>query len=373
VDHDVLGRFRSDARDWLAAHAAEAPPDYGPIVPAHLEQEGRRWQRLLATSGWAGIHWPTDHGGRGLSADHQAVWLEEAARSNVPPFINMVSIVLMGGTVVAHGTAAQRAEHLPPTLRGERLWCQLFSEPGAGSDLAALTTTAVADGDTWRVSGQKTWCSNGRIADWGILLARTDPDAPRHRGISFFLLDMRLPGVEVVPIRQMTGDSEFDEVFLDDVAVPASCSVGPLHGGWGVAMSTLTNERGHIGASVISLGKRLDEVVAAVTAGAGHEAERDRLAGLAAEVQALQHLGRRQGPAASVAASLLKLGITEVGFALADARADGAGAAAMLAGDDVDPLLAAPGGRIAGGTSQVQRSIIGELVLGLPREPRTGV
>ena len=362
-----LERFRAAAAAWLGAHVGEAPPDYGAIVPGGLAGEARRWQRLLADEGWAGIHWPVAHGGRGLGHGHQAVWLEEAARAGVPPFLSMVSMVLLGGTLLRHGTPAQQAEHLPPTLRGERLWCQLFSEPGAGSDLAALSTRAVRDGDAWRVTGQKTWTSNAAIADWGILLARTDPDAPRHRGISFFLLDMSLPGLDVRPLRQMTGDDEFAEVFLDDVLVPHDCLVGPASAGWGIAMSTLTNERGHIGASVITLGRRLDELVAD---GGGRAVDRHRRSRLAVEVGALQHLGRRQGPVASTAASLLKLGITEVGFALAEARADGSGAHGMLAGDGSAALLAAPGGRIAGGTSQVQRGIIGELLLGLPKEPR---
>jgi alkylation response protein AidB-like acyl-CoA dehydrogenase len=364
-----LETFRASASAWLAAHAGAAPPDYGAIVPGALASEGRRWQRLLSDEGWAGIDWPVAHGGRGLDQVHQAVWLEEAARWQVPPFLNMVSMVLMGGTVLRSGTTAQQVQHLGPTLRGERLWCQLFSEPDAGSDLASLATRAVRDGDAWRISGQKTWCSNGDIADWGILLARTDPEAPRHRGISFLLLDMSLPGIEVRPIRQMTGDPEFAEVYLDDVLVPDDQLVGPVHGGWGVAMSTLTSERSHIGASLITLGARLDDLVA--RAGPTVDgAAREELGQLAVQVGALQHLGRRQGPVASTAASLLKLGITEVGFSLAEARADRSGPEGMLAGDSSAPLLAAPGGRIAGGTSQVQRGIIGELLLGLPKEPR---
>ena len=348
-----LAAFRADAAAWLARNAPHAPPDYGAIVPPELVDEARAWQRRLAHAGWAGIAWPEAVGGRGLSADHAAAWLEEAARAAVPPFLNMVGFVLMGGTVLAWGTDAQRQEHLGPTLRGERVWCQLFSEPDAGSDLASLATRAEADGDTFVVTGSKVWCSNGRVSDWGILLARTDPDVPKHKGISFFLLDMSLPGIEVRPLRQMTGGSEFDEVFLDEVRVPAGCLVGPLHGGWGVAMSTLTNERGHIGASVISLGRRLDRLF-----GSDDPVQRDRVTSLLARGRALQALGSRQGPVASTAASLTKLGITELGFDLA------------AAGDDPDALLAAPGARIAGGTSQVQRNIIGELLLGLPKEPR---
>jgi alkylation response protein AidB-like acyl-CoA dehydrogenase len=369
--HEVpdVDAFRSAASGWLEAHAGMAPPDYGAIVPAELADAARRWQRLLFDEGWAGIDWPVAAGGRGLGQEHQAAWLEEAARWRIPPFLNMVGMVLMGGAVRRHGTPDQQDAHLQPTLRGERLWCQLFSEPSAGSDLAALATSALRDGDGWRLRGQKTWCSNADVADWGILLVRTDPAAPRHAGISFLLLDMSLPGIEVRPIRQMTGAADFAEVFLDDVLVPDECLVGPVHGGWRVAMSTLTDERTHIGASVITLGARLDEL----TAGAGGDGvARDARTRLAVRVGALQHLGRRQGPTASTAASLLKLGITEVGFDLAAARTDGSGPAGMLAGEAASALQAAPAGRIAGGTSQVQRGIIGELLLGLPREPRPG-
>jgi alkylation response protein AidB-like acyl-CoA dehydrogenase len=267
----------------------------------------------------------------------------------------MVSLVLMGESVMEHGTEEQKDRHLGPTLRGEQVWCQLFSEPGAGSDLASLGSRAERDGDEFVLNGSKVWCSNGRVADFGICLARTDPAAPKHKGISFFLLDMRLPGIEVRSIRQMTGGSEFDEVFFTDVRVPASSLLGPLHGGWGVAMGTLTNERGHIGASVISLGRRVVELTDL---------------SLYARGRALQALGARQGPQATTAASLLKLGITELFFDVAVARAEERGAAGMLQGEATLGLLGAPGGRIAGGTSQVQRNIIGELLLGLPKEPR---
>ena len=349
--------FRAGAREWLGDNRHHAPRNYGAIVPPDLVDQGKAWQRRLHEARMTGFHWPVAYGGQGLSRAHTAIWLEEAAQADVPPFLNMVSQVLMGETVMAHGTNEQQERHLHPTLRGEQVWCQLFSEPGAGSDLAALSTRATLDGDEFVLDGQKVWCSNGRVADYGICLARTDPDAPKHKGISFFLLDMRLPGIEIRPIRQMTGDSEFDEVFFTDVRVPADALLGPLHGGWGVGMGTLTNERGHIGASVISLGRRLVDVadVSLYTRG-----------------RALQALGQRQGPEASTAASLLKLGITELFFDVAVARADEAGADAMLDTDATAGLVGAPGGRIAGGTSQVQRTIIGEMLLGLPKEPRPG-
>jgi alkylation response protein AidB-like acyl-CoA dehydrogenase len=234
------------------------------------------------------------------------------------------------------------------------VWCQLFSEPGAGSDLAGLSTRAERDGDQFVVSGQKVWTSGASISEWGILMARTDPDVPKHKGISFFLLDMALPGVETRPLKQMTGESNFDEVFLDDVRVPAHCLVGPLHGGWGVAMATLTNERGFIGASAISLARRLDAVGVPAD-----PVRRDAVMRLLTTGRSLQRLAERQGPVASVASSLVKLGLSELALPLAVATGNEAS------------IVAAPGARLGGGTSEVQRNIIGELILGLPKEPKT--
>jgi alkylation response protein AidB-like acyl-CoA dehydrogenase len=359
--------FRDAARAWLVENRTDAPPDYGAILPAHLRDAGVAWQRRLFDAGFAGIHWPEAFGGRGLSADHNAAWITECAVAEVPPFLNMVGIVLAGGSILGFGTPEQQAEHLRPIITGERVWCQLFSEPGAGSDLAGLTTSAVRDGDEYVVNGQKVWCSNGRLSDWGILLARTDPGAPRHAGISFFLLDMTSPGVDVRPLRQMTGDAEFDEVFLTDVRVPAADVLGPLGGGWGVAMATLTNERGHIGASSVSLQRRLD-AMAALGGGLG-PLERNRLGALLERGRAMQALGNRHGPVATVAGSLMKLGITEMLFDVVLFRADLAGADAMLDGPASHALVGAPAGRIAGGTTQIQKNIIGERLLGLPKEP----
>jgi alkylation response protein AidB-like acyl-CoA dehydrogenase len=362
-----LDEFRTAARDWLSAHKSAAPRDYGAILPPDMADEGRTWQRRLHEAGWSGIHWPTAFGGQGLTPEHTGAWTTACALAEVPPWINMVGVVLTGGSILAYGTPEQQAEHLPGILAADHVWCQLFSEPGAGSDLASLATRAEADGDSWVVTGQKVWCSNGRIADRGILLARTNPDAPRHAGISFFLIDMTLPGVEVRPLRQMTGGSEFDEVFLDEVRLPADALLGPLHGGWGVAMATLTNERGHIGSAGISLARRLDAI--ASWEGADDAVRRDRLASLVIRGRALQAMGRRQGPIASVAASLSKLGVTELMFDAAVLEAELAGPEGMLASGPALRLLGAPGGRIAGGTTQVQKNIIGERLLGLPKEP----
>ena len=365
--------FRRAADQWLAEHAAAAPPNYGPIMPPGLREQGMAWQASLAAAGFAGIDWPTECGGRGLTAGHNAAWLEACARADVPPVLNMVGLVLAAKAILAFGSDDQRLEHLGRTARGEVVWCQLFSEPGAGSDLASLATRAERDGDEWIVNGQKVWTSGARCSDWGILLARTDPDVPKHKGISFFLLDMHSPGVDVRPLRQMTGEAEFDEVFMTDVRVPAGNLVGPLHGGWGVTMATLTNERGFIGAATVGLARRLDAMAATVAgagAGAGAAVRRDQFVDLYATGRALLALGGRQGPQASAASSLLKLGMTELSFASAMARAGAAGPAAMLEGDAAYGVTAAPGARLGGGTSEIQRNIIGEFVLGLPKEPK---
>ncbi|MGB8860579.1 MAG: acyl-CoA dehydrogenase family protein [Ilumatobacteraceae bacterium] len=362
--------FHAEARGWLAANRAEAPRDYGAICPPALVQQGLDWQRRVHAAGYAGIHWPTQYGGRGLTAEHNAAWLLECAIAGVPPVFNMVGLVLTGGALLRYGTEGQKSTHLAATLGGEHLWCQLFSEPGAGSDLGGLSTRAERDGDDFVVNGQKVWCSGGRYSNWGILMARTDPDAKKHEGISFFLFPMDLPGVEIRPLQQMTGEAEFDEVFFTDVHLPADHLIGPLHGGWGVGMSVLTNERGHIGTAVIGLERRLEGMARMAEGRELHPVERQRLAGLLATGQAYKAMAQRQGPQASTAASLMKLGITEMMFESAMLRGDLGGADAMLLGPDALGMLSAPGGRIAGGTSQVQRNIIGERLLGLPREPK---
>ena len=370
MDARHLDDFRAEVAGWLAANKEHAPRDYGAICPPDLVDQGIAWQARIFAAGYAGLHWPEEHGGRGLTPAHHGVWVEECARAGVPPFLNMVGLVLAGGAVMAFGDDGQKSRHLRATLAAEHVWCQLFSEPGAGSDLGSLSTRAERDGDGFVVNGQKVWCSGGRCSNWGILMARTDPDAPKHEGISFFLCPMDLPGIEVRPLRQMTGEAEFDEVFFTDVVLPAGSLIGPLHGGWGVGMAVLTNERGHIGASIIGLERRIEQM-SALGRGRGLDAvRRGSLAGLVSRGIAYRSVAQTQGPVASVASSLMKLGITEMMFDIAMLRGDVAGADAMLDGPDATGMLSAPGGRIAGGSSQVQRNIIGERLLGLPREPK---
>lgn len=368
----TVGDFQAEVASWLAEHGGDAPKDYGAICPPDQIEAGIAWQRTIREAGYAGIHWPTEFGGRGLSVEHNGVWLLECAKAGVPPVLNMVGLVLAGGALLRYGTPDQQERHLPATLDADHVWCQLFSEPGAGSDLGSLTTRAELDGDRYIINGQKVWCSGGRYSNWGILMARTRSlsEAKKHDGISFFVFPMDLPGVEVRPLQQMTGEAEFDEVFFTDVELPVDHLLGPLHGGWGVGMAVLTSERGHIGTSVISLERRLDQAARIADGRDLSPLERQQLAELLSRGNSYKAMAQRQGPVASTAASLMKLGITEMMFDVAMLRGDFAGAESMLEGPEVSGMLSAPGGRIAGGSSQVQRNIIGERLLGLPREPR---
>jgi len=365
----TVEEFAQEAKQWLAENKHLAPRDYGAICPPDMVNEGLAWQRHLYASGKAGIHWPVEFGGQGLTAAHQAQWLYECALVGVPGVFNMVGLVLTGGAVQKFGTPEQQAKHLNATLRAAHVWCQLFSEPGAGSDLGSLSTKAERDGDRYIVNGQKVWCSGGRYSNWGILMARTNADAPKHEGISFFLLDMSLPGIEIRPLKQMTGEAEFDEVFFTDVEMPAEALLGPLHGGWGVGMAVLTSERGHIGTSVISLERRLDSISRLAEGRDLSPTERQEIVKLLSKGMAYKAMAQRQGPVASTAASLMKLGITEMMFETSMLRSNISGMDSLLTGPEAFGVLSAPGGRIAGGTSQVQRNIIGERLLGLPREP----
>ena len=365
----TVDEFGAQAKQWLADNKHLAPRDYGAICPPDMVQAGLSWQRHLFAHGKAGIHWPVEVGGQGLTAAHQGQWLYECALAGVPGVFNMVGLVLAGGSIQKFGTPEQQSMHLNATLRADHVWCQLFSEPGAGSDLGSLSTKAERDGDRFIINGQKVWCSGGRYSNWGILMARTNQDAPKHEGISFFLLDMSLPGIDIRPLKQMTGESEFDEVFFTDVEMPVEALLGPLHGGWGVGMAVLTSERGHIGTSVISLERRLDSISRLAEGRQSSATERQKLAKLLSQGMAYKAMAQRQGPVASTAASLMKLGITEMMFETSMLRADISGMDSLLDGPDAFGVLSAPGGRIAGGTSQVQRNIIGERLLGLPREP----
>ena len=250
--------FRAEARAWLSANASPkgAADDWSDgffdvtMDDDELMAKNRAWQRLMWDEGWAGISYPKDWYGRGGSVVQELIFAQEMAGFGVSNGAFVVAHTMVGPAILAHGTDEQRHRYLPAMLRGDEMWCQLFSEPGAGSDLAGLSTRALRDGDHWVVNGQKVWTSNAETSQWGILLARTEPDAPKHRGITYFLVDMATPGIEVRPLRQMTGESHFSEVFLTDVVIPTANVLGgevAVNHGWSAAIHTLANERAMIG------------------------------------------------------------------------------------------------------------------------------
>ncbi|HAX04767.1 MAG TPA: acyl-CoA dehydrogenase [Acidimicrobiaceae bacterium] len=362
--------FRQQAAEFIKAAviSGDACPAYGAILPPDLHQQAMHWQRFCFDSSWAGVHWPVDHGGMGLTPEHNVVWHEECATAEVAPYLNLQGIVLAGEAILRSGTQEQRDYFLRPTLSNEILWCQLFSEPGAGSDLAGLQTSAVEDGDSFILNGQKVWSSNAQFAQYGILMARTDTEQPKHKGITFFLLDMNLAGIEVRPIQQMTGDSEFCEVFFTDVSLPANSVLGDLNGGWSVAMSVLQDERGGAGAAgVISLRKRLEAMIEA--SGSLDSIKSDELVRILNRGKALQSLMERRG-GDPLMAPVAKLMNSDLGYSEAQLDSLLQGADSMLNSRSTDNLLYSPGMRIAGGSSEIQRNIIGERLLGLPREPQ---
>jgi alkylation response protein AidB-like acyl-CoA dehydrogenase len=377
--------FRADARRWLQDHAKERDP--GQLSTSHsffdfddvFVTEGKRWQRRLFDGGWAGITWPTEVGGRGGDLVQAMIFREEESRFDVTSGLFAVAIGMAGPTIIGHGTDAQRARYLPAMLRGDEIWCQLFSEPGAGSDLASLATAAVCDGDEWVVNGQKVWSSGAHHADLGILLARTDPDVPKHRGITFFILDMSTPGIEVRPLRQMTGGATFSEVFFTDVRVPAANVVGEVNGGWRATMTTLANERNLSGgtsdfAQILKLARQ---------SGATTDARvRQRLADCYVKGQIARYLRFRIQTAVSRGlstpeSSVIKLFNSQLAREIAELTLAVQGPAGALVGLDAPAqgywqrqFLSAPSLRIAAGSDEVQRNVIGERVLGLPHDLR---
>jgi alkylation response protein AidB-like acyl-CoA dehydrogenase len=366
--------FAAEVRQWLADHL-EPPPPF-----ATLSDEidwGRRWQAQLATGRWVGIHWPRAYGGRGASPLEVAIFNTEYARARAPQPVNRVGINLTGPTLLAHGTEEQKVRYLPAILSAEEIWCQLFSEPGAGSDLASLATRATDVGDGWVLNGQKVWTSYAPFARWGICLARTDADAPKHRGISYLIVDMTDPGIEIRPLVQITGEAEFNEVFLDDVFVPEECLVGGLNQGWAVANTTLAHERGtnfpfkeQVVHEVF-----LDELYRLAEA-SGRLADpevSDALAQAYVELSVLRlhnwrtmtRLGKGVEPGAE--SSVVKLAWTDMSQHMADAALLAVGPGSPFTGAWQRQWLWSKAAGIAGGTSEVQRTIIGERILALPR------
>lgn len=372
--------LRAELRRWLATHR---PVSTGGDLAAAVA-DGRRWQAELAEGGWVGVTWPTSVGGRGLGAGANLVVQQELARARAPELVGRIGVNLVGPTVLLHGTDLQRRRWLAPILPARELWCQLFSEPDAGSDLASLATRAEPVPGGWRVTGRKVWTSYAQFADWGLCLVRSDPDRPRHRGLSMVAVDMHAPGVHVRPLVQSTGEAEFNEVSLDEVLVPDEHLIGQLHGGWAVARATLARERGINPRQLVLHLQRLDDLwrTAVETGAADDDRTARRLAQAAVEVLVFQlhswralsraEHGRAPGPESSV----VKVHWSEASGRLHRLALDVLGPAAPLwAGAAANPgdgawqrhWLYSQAATIFSGTNEIQRDVLGEQVLGLPR------
>jgi alkylation response protein AidB-like acyl-CoA dehydrogenase len=366
--------FAGQVRSWLDANLDE-PPSF-----TSVDDEiawGRSWQARLAADRWVGIWWPRDYGGRGASAVQVAIFNMEYARAGAPQPVNRVGINLAGPTLLAHGTESQKRQWLPSILDASELWCQLFSEPDAGSDLASLNAKAQPVDGGWLLSGQKVWTSYAQFARWGICLARTNPDAPKHRGISYLVVDMQSPGIDIRPLIQITGEAEFNEVFLDEVFVPEDNLVGELDNGWAVANTTLAHERG-------TNFPFKEQVVHEVFLDRLYREARDRHAFERIEVEdelaqafvelrilrlhnlrTLSRLARGIEPGPE--SSWVKLAWSDMTQHLSGTALDVVGDEAPIFGAWQRQWLWSKAASIAGGTSEVQRTIIGNRLLGLPR------
>jgi alkylation response protein AidB-like acyl-CoA dehydrogenase len=370
--------FREELRIWLAANPPAPEPAQGG-EDAHYAWR-RDWQRRLYDAGWAAPSWPAEYGGRGASLTESAIYFEEIGRARVPMAANVLGLLLGGPTLMVWGTDEQKERYLPPILSAEEIWCQGFSEPDAGSDLAALKTRAVRDPahpGEWVVTGQKVWTSGAQYSKWCMLVARTDPDAPKHKGLTYFLMDMEQAAVQVRPLRQITGEVEFNELFIEEARIPAENVVGGEGNGWKVALTTLMNERAGLGFALqVRLRQLLDDLIAAA-------AERgllenplygDALAELHVRCESIRLLAWKgltdverygqPGPEGS----LVKWLWSDTNQRLTQLAADIVGPQALTAGTSWSyELLRARGNTIEGGTTEVLKNIVAERVLGLPR------
>jgi alkylation response protein AidB-like acyl-CoA dehydrogenase len=389
-DDEAVQAFRADYRSWLNDHRPPQLPPPGERTEAAVIDVQRQWLRTLDDGGWSAPHWPVAYGGRAATLPEQIVIHEENSRAGTPPMTTFgVGLSHTAATLLSFGTEAQRQRFLAPIRRGATIWCQGFSEPDAGSDLASLKTRAVRDGDNYVVNGQKIWSSGAHRSDWCLLLARTDPDVPKHRGISFFLVDLHSKGVEVRPIRTAMGTHHFCEVFYDDVIIPADQRIGDENQGWQIAQTTLSTERGSYFLPMVSqlrlqitdLAERLrdspqrqhaEQVVAR------HHHEVTILSELVEQTLVRAAFGR-SGPESSI----IKLHYSELAQRLSRDAMELLGPASIHAwegefynnselfdGNFARAYFWSFGNTIGGGTSEIQRNLIAERVLGLPREPR---
>jgi alkylation response protein AidB-like acyl-CoA dehydrogenase len=366
--------FRDELRAWFDAFDPGPEPDGD--EDAHYAWR-RDFQRELAGGGWAAVHWPVEYGGRGATLTESAIFFEELGRSGAPLPANVLGLLLAGPTIMTWGTAEQKERYLTPILTAEEIWCQGFSEPDAGSDLASLKTRAVKDGDAWVVSGQKVWTSGAQYSKWCMLVARTDQDVPKHKGLTYFLMDMDQEAVQVRPLRQITGESEFNELFIDGARIPDENVLGGVGNGWKVALTTLMNERAGLGFFLqVRLRQLLDQLIDEA-AGRGlldDPVVADRLGELHLKAEVLRLTAYRglttiekygqPGPEGS----LTKWMWSETNQQLTQFAADLLGPGALRAGGRWSyELLRARGNSIEGGTTEVLKNIVAERVLGLPK------
>jgi len=379
--------FRDEFRAWLRANLPEPWTD--PLTDEDARRRHtkylREWQRTLYGGGWAGITWPREYGGRGASVIESAIYQEELALADTPPQVGTIGQGLVGPTIIAVGTEAQKKQFPSRILSGEHIWCQGFSEPNAGSDVAGLATRAVLDGEEFVVNGQKIWTSGAQISDWCMLLVRTDPDVPKHKGITSLLVDMKSEGIEVRPIRQMSSDSGFNEIFFTDVRVPRDNVLGEINTGWRTAIATLMNERSNLGTGAYigfkrnfdALVERARSVVRGGVPVARDPIARQKCAQACVELEVFRHNMNRTlsrvatGGVPGPEGSILKLYWSEMNQRISRTAMEVLGDVAQLTDEDdgrwVYNFLRSRGNTIEAGTSEIQRNIIAQRVLGLPR------
>jgi alkylation response protein AidB-like acyl-CoA dehydrogenase len=370
---DTQLAFRDELRAWLDAN----PPGDAPEGDDARYAWARDWQRRLHEGGWAGVHWPKEYGGRGASLMETAIFFEELGRARGPLPANVLGLLLGGPTVMVWGTDEQKDRYLEPILSAEEIWCQGFSEPDAGSDLASLKTRAVPDGDDWVVTGQKVWTSGAQYSKWCMLVARTDTEAAKHKGLTYFLMDMEQDAVQVRPLRQITGEAEFNELFIDQARIPGENVVGGVGNGWKVALTTLMNERAGLAFFLqVRLRQHLDDLIGRATSNSALDDARlaDTLADLHVRTEILRLLAWKglstierygqPGPEGS----LTKWLWSDTNQRLSQLAADVLGAEALTAGTPwAYELLRSPGNSIEGGTTEILKNIVAERVMGLPR------
>jgi alkylation response protein AidB-like acyl-CoA dehydrogenase len=385
--------FRAEARAWLDANAERLAP--GEVVELEgredpgVIQRAQEWQAKKADAGWACLTWPKEYGGRGASSIQSVIWYQEEGKYKTPPNIFAIGQGMLGPTIMVHGTDEQKQRYLRPMLRGEEIWCQLFSEPAAGSDLAGLRTNAVRDGDEWIINGQKIWTTGAHYCKWGMIVCRTDPTAEKHKGLTYFIIDMKSPGIEIRPIKQINGGRAFNEVFFTDVRIPDKLRVTAVNDGWRGALTTLMNERHSIGSGAGGPDFNDLMLLAKQVHLNGRPAIEDRavrqtLARIYTRLKGLQYTGYRgqtalsRGQTPGPESSIGKL----VGAPLRQDMASFAVELQGAAGAILDPTegveasvwqsmyLGTPGLRIAGGTDEILHNIVAERVLGLPPDIR---